>query len=194
MDDHRSADALTDATLDRDLESVLAVDPSPGFVTRVRTRVQSERDASWSALQWGFVAAAAAIAVVVAVVVGTSRPNRSQIAQEAPVVQKAPVAHEPPVAQDFSPAPTAPKRAVATSTRQSVSRHEPDVIFAADEARALRRLFADVRKGLIDLSSLQEGAAATEALQPPGEIAFPPITFEPIAIATAESAEEGERQ
>jgi hypothetical protein len=65
------------------------------------------------------------------------------------------------------------------------------VIVAAGEARALRRLFADVRKGLIDLSSLQESAPATAALQPPGEIAFPPITFEAIA---PESAEEGERQ
>ena len=217
MDDHRSADALTDE-LDRDLEAALAVDPSPGFVTRVRARVQSERDAHWSPLQWRFAPAAVAI-VVVAVVVAMSWPNRSQIAQNGPAAQEAAVAQNDsamqrdPVARPpsqgfgeprrsspdqsasggggFSPAP---KRAVATPTRRSASRNDPEVIFAADEARALRRLFAGIQKGLIDLSSLQEGQPATAALQPPGEIAFPPITFEPIVTATAESTEEGERQ
>ena len=51
------------------------------------------------------------------------------------------------------------------------------------------RVFADVRQGLVDLSSLQQ-VPATAALQPPIAIAFPPITFEPIA---AETAEEGAR-
>ena len=67
----------------------------------------------------------------------------------------------------------------------------PELLIAADEARALRQLFSNVRNGLVDLSSLQEGAPATAALQPPGDISFPPITFEPIAL---EAAEEGERQ
>jgi hypothetical protein len=225
MDDHRSADALTDE-LDRDLEAALAVDPSSGFVTRVRARVQSERDVRWSPFQWRFAPAAVAIVVVAAVVLGMSWPNRSQIAQKGPVAQEAavaqnasgtqtaPVVPESPVAQDpstarpeparprvdregvegralragFSPAP---KRAVASPTRRSASRNDPEVIIAAGEARALRRLFADVRNGLIDLSSLQEGAPASAALQPPSDIAFPPITFEPIAV---ETAEEGERQ
>ena len=70
MDDHRSADPLTDAALDRDLEAALAVDPSPELVARVRTRVQRERDASWSPMQWRMGAAAAAIVVVVAVAWG----------------------------------------------------------------------------------------------------------------------------
>jgi hypothetical protein len=196
MDDYGSIDALTDAALDRDLEAALAVDPSPEFAARVRTRVQGERDASWSPWRWGVAAAAGAVVVIVAVVVGTSRPNRlSQIARDAPVAQNVSAARgvspelNAPVAQDLGPAQ---KR--AAPARRNASRNEPEVIISAGEARALRRLFADVRKGLIDLSSLQEGPPATAALQPPGEIAFPPITFEPIATATAESNEEGERQ
>ena len=47
MDDRRSADALIDAALDRELEAALAVDPSPEFTARVRTRVRSELAASW---------------------------------------------------------------------------------------------------------------------------------------------------
>jgi hypothetical protein len=239
MDNHRAADALTDAALDRELESALAVDPSTEFVTRVRTRVQTERDVSWSPWQWGFAAAVAAIIVVVALVVGTSRPNRSQVARKAPVAQPPvqgvgeprrsspdqsasgggnpssarPEPFDSPLilspskdeqsAQDrpvqgrapgpgFSPAPrTTPRNAVAPATRRNAPRNEPELLISAGEARALRRLFADVRNGLIDLSSLQEGEPATAALQPPSDIAFPPITFEPIA---SETAEEGERQ
>jgi hypothetical protein len=40
--DHRPDDALNDATIEREVESMLAVDPSPAFVARVRTRVASE--------------------------------------------------------------------------------------------------------------------------------------------------------
>ena len=42
MDDQRQADALTDEALDGDLSRALAVDPSPEFVARVRTRIASE--------------------------------------------------------------------------------------------------------------------------------------------------------
>ena len=207
MDDRRSADALTDAALDRELEAALAVDPSPEFVARVRTRVQTQRNAAWSALPWGFAAAAGAIVVVAAVVVGMSRAGRFERAQDlssgvkspvpnsqdlSPAPPASPIAKDTPVAQDHSRAPrTTPRNAVAPSTRRNAPRNEPEMLVSADEARALRRLFADVRKGLIDLSSLQEVAPATAALQPPSEIAFAPIVFEPIA---PETAEEGERQ
>ena len=59
MDDHRSADALTEAALDRDLEAALTVDPSPEFVARVRTSVQRERDAASSRWRWPIAAAVA---------------------------------------------------------------------------------------------------------------------------------------
>ena len=41
MDGHRH-DAVTDASLDREIESLLAVEPSPEFLARVRTRVAQE--------------------------------------------------------------------------------------------------------------------------------------------------------
>jgi hypothetical protein len=210
-------DAVTDAALDRDLEAALAVDPSPELVARVRMRVQRERDASWSPWPWGLAAGAGAIVVLVAVivVVGMERAGGSRIAQDsspalrrspvpldsspvpvAPDSSRVPVAQDSsrvPVAQDVSPAPASPRRVVAPSARRSAPRNAPEVLFAADEARAQRRQIADIQKGHID-QSLQEGPPATAALQPPGEIAFPPITFEPIVTSTAESTEEGERQ
>ena len=43
MDGHRHADPLTDeSSLDREIESMMAVEPSPQFVARVRARVAQE--------------------------------------------------------------------------------------------------------------------------------------------------------
>jgi hypothetical protein len=206
MDDHRSAGALIDAALARDLEAALAVDPSPDFVARVRTRVQDERDAAWFPPAWALAAAGAL--VVVAAIVGLPRPNVSQVTTDAPAVRH----HSPAprrdaaVATSIGPAPRqdaaaappvsrvknreAPRRAAVVSVRRSASRDQPELLIEAGEARALQQLFSDVRQGLIDLTSLHQVAAAA-TLQPPSEIAFPPITIEPVAT---ESAEEGERQ
>jgi len=42
MDDDRHAGALTDETLERDLARLVAIDPSPEFVARVRTAVANQ--------------------------------------------------------------------------------------------------------------------------------------------------------
>ena len=42
MDGHRHLDALNDAALEREIESALAVEPSPEFVARIRARVDAE--------------------------------------------------------------------------------------------------------------------------------------------------------
>ena len=39
MDGHRHVDAVNDSSLDREIESLLAVEPSPEFLARVRARV-----------------------------------------------------------------------------------------------------------------------------------------------------------
>jgi hypothetical protein len=203
MDDHRSADALTDVALDRELEAALAVDSSPEFVARVRMRVQRERDAASSPWPWR-IAAAIAFVAVIALVVGMSRQDRrvardESLAQRQPTVAPGaqdvgpgPVAQGSAAGQAFTPAPPAASRKSAGKRRRpGAAVSEPELLIAADEARALRQLFANVRKGRIDLSSLQEGAPATAALQAPSVIAFSPITFEPIA---PEPVEEGARQ
>ena len=208
MDDHRFAAALTDAELDAaldgELEAALSVDPSPEFAARVRTRVQRERDAAASSWRWG-IAAAVAVVAMIALVVAMSRPDRARIAQDENAARRQPAAAR--TAPDLGPGPVAqdstasealksvPTRVLGTSggrrSRPSAVVREPELLIAADEARALRQLFSNVRRGLVDLSSLQESPPATAALQPPSEISFSPITFEPIA---AEAAEEGERQ
>ena len=42
MDADRSREPLNDLDVDRELQSLLAADPSPEFVARIRTRIASE--------------------------------------------------------------------------------------------------------------------------------------------------------
>jgi hypothetical protein len=203
MDDHRSADALTDVALNRDLEAALAVEPSPEFAARLRTRIQRERDAAPSPWRWQMAAAVACVAIT-ALVIGTSKLDRVRVARDdRPARRQLPVAPrelEPGpravakatmAGEAFGPAPTTRSRTAVRRSRRSAAVGEPQLLIAADEARALRQLFSSVQKGLVDLSSLPEVAPAFAALQPLDDISFPPITFEPIM---PEAVGEGERQ
>ena len=63
-------DPMNDAALEREIERALAVDPSPEFVARVRTRIAEEPSPASRGLGWLFagVATAAIAASVVALV------------------------------------------------------------------------------------------------------------------------------
>jgi hypothetical protein len=201
MDDHRSADALTGADLDREIEATLAVDPSPEFMARVRTRVQTERDASWSPWQWGVGVAAGALVVVVGVVIGMSRPNRSQIAQDAGragahhgrVGAQAGILIRSRGRKDGRLSPGRPTTAFRTSAGRRSDRAAAAnraAAIAADEARALRQLFSNVRHGLIDLSSLEEAARH----RGPSTAQRHCVSADHVRAHRPEAAEEGERQ
>ena len=66
MHDPRFESPLTDAALDREIEQLLAVDPGPGFATRVRARIA--HDERTSRRPWSFrpLAIAATVAAIVA--------------------------------------------------------------------------------------------------------------------------------
>jgi hypothetical protein len=205
MDDHRSGDALTDTVLDRALEAALAVDPSPEFEARVLRQVQRERVAAWSPWRWP-VAAAVAFASVLALGIVMSKhdgapaardesPARQQPAVDSAAqhVGRSPIAQVSTAGLTVKP-PPALRRSAPRQSRPATAASGPELpelLIAADEARALKQLFSSVQKGLVDLSSLQDTASATTALQPPAAIAFPPITFESIA---PDAAQAGERQ
>jgi hypothetical protein len=69
--DHRSHGPITDAALDRELESALGVDPSPEFLARVRTHIASGPAPTKLAL-FGWPLAGAAAAALVAIAVALS--------------------------------------------------------------------------------------------------------------------------
>jgi hypothetical protein len=197
MDDERSADALTDAAIDRAVEQAVAVEPAPEFLARVRSRLSSEPAPSWSPLRWGF-SAAGAIAVVIVLAVAVQRPERTTTAwkpSEGPAVTGvAQATITPPTAAPAAPQRSAARQAPATRTPKAAigagqpvrAIREPEVIIAADEAAAFRRLISDVRLGRVDLALLPEHPAATVALQPRSEISIAPITLEPLNAVTAE--------
>ena len=198
MDDHRSADALTESAIDREIEIALAVDPSPEFVARVRARVASGPAPSRWGLPSMFAAAGVvAMIVLIAVAVFRSDQQRNPASVTASVVASVPTADitlaplAPAVAQPAIA--SAPSRRRSTSAASGAGRPvrsaiDAEVLISADEARALRRLFAGVREGRIDLSIVPEAPTATAALGLLSEIAIPPITLEPV------TAREGELQ
>jgi hypothetical protein len=65
---------MTEATIDREIQAALTVDPSPEFLARVRTRIAAEPFGATTWLPWKLVAAAVMAAIVAAVVV-MSRPQ-----------------------------------------------------------------------------------------------------------------------
>jgi hypothetical protein len=75
MDADRSREPLNDRDVDRELQSLLSVDPSPEFVARIRSRIASEPDprAWWWSWKFAVAAVAAAAIVVIALVLGRSR-------------------------------------------------------------------------------------------------------------------------
>ena len=200
MDDHRSGDALTDAAIDRAIETAVAVEPPPEFLARVRSRLSSEPAPSWSPLRWGF-SAAGAIAVVIALAFAVQRPERMTSVKPFEPVRPAvtdvaqatitPTTATPTAPQQSAARPAPAGRAATGSGRPLRAIREPEVIIAADEAAAFRRLISDVRFGRVDLALLPEHPTATVALQPRNEISIAPITLDPLDAVTAE---EGERQ
>jgi hypothetical protein len=193
----RQPDALTDATLERDIERALAVDPSPAFLPRVRAAIANEPVASrwWSAWSW-VGAGSAAVAVTIAILM--LRPSAPQpadllapqslasqpvTAAVAPIV-RAPEDHVRIVRPRRSPAVTA---GVGRKPRA-----EPEVLIAKDEAAALKRLMRGIRRGVVEPSTPDEQLAGIQAIRPPGPIvvlpiaAMSPVIIEPLGSSAGE--------
>ena len=215
--DHRSF-ASTDAALEREIDAALAVDSSPEFLARVRTRIAAEPEPSTWRLSWTLAAAGAMVAtfVMVVAVARVDRARSSAPASRSATPEKPSVNASASVAPPIDPrgapaliaAPQSPPSTLGVSTAVPVSNRrvrsvavrakEPDVLVSPDEAAGLRRLIAIVRDGRVDLiAALGESTRATRALQPQNEIvvepiaAFVPITLEPLGPL---SHDEGVRQ
>ena len=198
MDAKRPGGEMSDAALDRDLESMLAVDPSPDFTARVRTRVASESHRSaWRGAAWMFSAAAAV--VVIAVVVPRDRPRDKRgeghplasrplasIALAASDVGRRPALSEARTSGTGGPA-LRPNRENA-SPRDTID----EVLVDAREAAAIRALIVAARDGRVDLAPVLNASTPTAMeLGPVVEISIPDIAIDPIAPGTGA---EGARQ
>lgn len=175
MDGHRHVDAVTDP-LDREIESMLAVDPSPEFLARVRTRVAKEPNPSawW---RWTFAFAGVAVATIVAVVVwqsGQQAPS-SEVPVQLPQVAEA-VAPPAPVAVEVE-RPRASRRAGPTIQARETANLTP--MISADDARAFELLLSTIRQDdvvLVLRDDMPDSALSASTL------AVAPITIEPVPV------------
>jgi hypothetical protein len=183
-----------DASLDREIASMLASEPSPEFLARVRTRVAEEsapRAWQWS---WVFACATAMAAVIGTVVVWQSRepvPVPSVAVAEPAIADVI----EPPVAPSEVQAVRRPSvqprvfRAVATTDRIDLS--VPEVMVAENEAKTFAALVASLRQSRFDVAV----PAAPDPFRPLEIKELPPVEpleIEPI-VRLASLQTEGER-
>jgi len=215
MDAERNREALTDPSLGRDLQALLAIEPSPEFVARVRTRVASEPEPRARWLSWTFAGVVAAAAAVVVIAVYLAGPREiASLAQMARHAQEGPAAAtpnvqarphtQPTVAPDLSGTVSqATSRQMASSQRvtgeragsqpasiQPASNHllSAEVVLDPRETAALRALIRGAADGRVDLAPVLQASTPTAMDLPPiTEIAIPPIVITPLA-------EEGVRQ
>jgi hypothetical protein len=174
-----------DGTVGRELRDLLSVDPAPGFKTRVRERIDGEPQPGGWNYPGIFATAGVIAAVVVAFFVFQSRgrniqqgPGRAEVAgttsQEA---ARVPIAASPP---RESPLPH--------HRASKAARPEPQLIIAANEASALRRLLSgEVNElpGRFEPQVREFGIteAVVEPLAPPAPIApAAPIAIDPIEL------------
>lgn len=165
-----------DAALEREIAQALAVDPSPEFLPRVRTRIASEAPPAAWRLPWTWVAAGAMAAVVVFAVV-LARSNLSETFEGG----SRPVLDARTFADLSAPLPSSDRRVppLASVRRPESGRAEPEILIDAREATALSALLSGVRGRRIDLTALaRERSNAATAGTGSNE-----ITIQPIVIA-----------
>jgi hypothetical protein len=162
-------------SIERELRNLLSVDPPPGFEDRIRVRVRHKPQAfSWN-VRWTLAAAAAVPAIVLAVLVGRPpRVTKPQVAVTAslPMVPAAVV--EP------APAATPKLAAVVHHKVVKAAKAEPQLIIAANEASAMRRLLNGEITELPPLfqpevKQFRTPEPVVEPLLPPA-----PVTIDPI--------------
>jgi hypothetical protein len=164
-----------DTSLDREIEAMLSVEPSPDFVSRVRTRIAGTPVSGWTMglnIGWSSLAAGSVVvAVFVAVVI--SKPHEN-VQPEAmlPVARTSILVDSP---SDDLPVPP------RVNTAKSPERHKPRVSNAAyrepqmlinpKEAAAIRQFLASPQPERVELSLMK--------IEPQP---LPEFTFTPLPI------------
>lgn len=161
-------------SIERELRNLLSVDPSPGFQDRVRAHAYRQPKAfSWN-FRWAIAAAAVAAAIVAAVLV--FRPQRVPNTEMAVTVSRSAT---PPPAFESSPQP---ELTSAHHRGEKPAKAEPQLIIAAGEASAMRRLFNGEIRELPPLfqpevKQFETPEAVVEPLPPPAPVTIDPIEW-----------------
>ena len=157
MDGHRHVDAMNDPSLDREIESLLATEPSPEFVARVRARVANEPEPGGWRLPFMFSTAGAVAVVIVAVIAWPSRepvPSGDTRVQSPHVAEAIETATSRGPLAPLQPVQGQPARArvvaVAASPDRAIEIDLPDVVIAENEVKAYTTLVSSIRRSRFD--------------------------------------------
>jgi hypothetical protein len=188
-------DPINDAALERDVERALAVDPSPEFVARVRTRIAEEPSQATKRFGWLFtgVATAAVAASVVALVM--FRPDQrvepaTRLLTSRALTSSVVVPAIGRVGADLRVRPGGPSSvgpthgSAPTMTAADATTPEPPTLFDPRETMALQRLIAAVHDARVDLAPLLKEAPMP--LQSLDNLIISPITIEPLVPGGSE--------
>ncbi len=179
------------AVADGELARLLLVAPSPELVARIRSAAAASAEAQpgWR-LGWGFVLTAAAAAVILATVFLAQRGPRpdapATVADRAPAheVPRATPAPEPVALEARSSQPDESRPRASAASRKEPAR-EPEVLVQGEEAEALVRLAASLRRRSVTPESLLVADLSAPLAEPTvGEI-------RPIEIVPLDPAENG---
>ena len=176
---------MDDKTLDRELEALFAVDPSPAFRTKVLERVAEDTAPPVWRLQWTFAAAGAiAGAVLLVVTLRVLAPSAPPPHLAAHRIAVRPQSGPLVTASAIVERTTSPDRVVATP--QSVQ-PVTDVVVIVDprEAAAWRLLLGGVNAGRIDPTRLAR-AESTLPAEMSDEFVFPPVIIQPLTPAVSD--------
>jgi len=166
-----------ETSLDREIEAMLAVDPSHNFVSRVRARIADTPVSNWTMGWTSLAAGSVVVAVAVAVAVSGTHDN---VQPEA----LAPVARTS--MQVDSPSDDLPVRPPLNSAK-SPERHkprvskaafpEPELLINPEDAAAIRQFLAHPQPEPVELSLIKIEP------KPLPEFTFTPLPiFEPMAV------------
>ena len=158
MDGQRYREAVNDPSLDREIESLLATEPSPEFVARVRARVASEPDPGRWRPSFIFATAGAVAVVILAVIAwpsgepvpsGDTRVPSPHVAEAIETVTSPePLAPLQPVRRQ----PAIAVVAVAPSPDRAIDIDLPEVVIAENEMKAYTTLVSSIRRSRFDVA------------------------------------------
>jgi hypothetical protein len=204
MDGHRH-DQVTDAALDREIESLLAVEPTPEFLARVRTRVAEEPAPGRWRTSWTFATAAAVAAVIVAVIVWPSHepsptsnvPLRNPRVAEAVEPVTPPASSPAPQQRRLTQQATARPVAIGAAPAHGIDIDLPEVVIADNEAKTFASLVAGLREVRFDATAPgtldPDKPIEIQEMAVPSPVIVEPIDIEPIVKLAGALQSEGER-
>ena len=178
-------------SLDREIEDLLAVDPSSEFVAKVRQRIAAEPPPPSWWLTWR--PATAGVGLAAAVAAALLWPSDAPIAPRggkaiAPAIDRTSTPTSEASMAPVVPTPGAGIASVDTPALRRISAAPnrvtaTPVLIQRDEAKAMNLLLTRVREGT--LPDLAEALAAVDAAGPEW-IAIPPVVIEPITTGEGE--------